>query len=84
MVKRRKIKKMIRTVIIELLIYFTVVVAYFYFVLRYLRDWLGTLYANDLVMYAVISLGLIVAQAIFLEIVTSFLLSYTNFDMVET
>lgn len=83
MSKLTNIKKTIRILIFELIIYAVVVVAYFLFVLRYLKDWLGELYQGNLIFYAAISLGLIVIQAAFLEIVTSFLMSYTIFDRAE-
>ncbi len=75
---KRRMKRIARNIIIELLIYGAVVVAYFFLVLRYLQGWLGDLYGSNLTGYAFISLGLIVAQGIFLEIVTSFLLNHSQ------
>lgn len=83
MAKYKKIRRIVRALSIELAIYFIVVVAYFFFVLRYLREWLSSLYHTELVLYAFISIGLIVLQAIFLEIVTSFLLRHTPYDIAE-
>ena len=76
---RRRLRRRARTFLIELLLYGVVVVAYFFLVLRYLQSWLGNLYQNNLVTYAFVSLGVIVAQGIFLEIVTSFLLNHLRF-----
>jgi len=76
---RRRLRRGARTFLIELLLYGVVVVAYFFLVLRYLQMWLGNLYQNNLVTYAFVSLGVIVAQGIFLEIVTSFLLNHLRF-----
>jgi len=80
---KKRLKRIVRNIIIELLIYGAVVIAYFFLVLRYLQGWLGHLYANTLTGYAFISLGLIVAQGVFLEIVTSFLLNHLQFGMPD-
>ena len=61
-----------RKFVVGLTIYFIVVAGYV-FALRLLTEPLLSLYNNRLAVYALISLGLIVAQGIILDIVTSFL-----------
>ena len=81
--EKSKIRKLIINFIIELVIYGILVVAYFYLVLRYLRLFLTDLYHNNLVVYAIIGLILIVVQAVVLEAVTSFLLDRLRLERLE-
>ena len=81
--EKSKIRKLIINFIIELVIYGILVVAYFYLVLRYLRLFLTDLYHNNLVIYAIIGLILIVVQAVVLEAVTSFLLDRLRLERLE-
>ena len=80
---KSKIRKLIVNFIIELVIYGILVVAYFYLVLRYLRLFLTDLYHDNLVVYAIIGLILIVVQAVVLEAVTSFLLDRLRLERLE-
>ena len=81
--KNPKIRKMIGSFAIELIIYSVLVVAYFFAVLRLLSEPLGRLYSSNLVLYAFLALGLIVAQAVVLEFVTSFIMGLLGLDQVE-
>ncbi|MCJ7661307.1 MAG: hypothetical protein MUO67_19325 [Anaerolineales bacterium] len=81
--EKSKIRKLIINFIIELVIYGILVVAYFYLVLRYLRLFLTDLYHDNLVIYAIIGLILIVVQAVVLEAVTSFLLDRLRLERLE-
>ena len=81
--EKSKIRKLIINFIIELVIYGILVVAYFYLVLRYLRLFLTDLYHDNLVVYAIIGLILIVVQAVVLEAVTSFLLDRLRLERLE-
>ena len=81
--EKSKIRKLIINFIIELVIYGILVVAYFYLVLRYLRLFLTELYHDNLVVYAIIGLILIVVQAVVLEAVTSFLLDRLRLERLE-
>lgn len=65
---------LIRNFIVEVLLYSILVVGYFLVVLRWLKEPLDQLFQNDLLTYAFLSLGLILAQSVALEFVTSFLL----------
>ncbi len=69
--------------VIELIIYGILVVGYFFLVLRFLAQPLATLFHSNLVAYAFIALGLIVAQGVALEAVTSFLLEQLRLDQFE-
>lgn len=60
--------------LIELPIYAVLVVAYFFLVLHFLADWLGTLHKQHVLLYAVTSIALIIGQAVALESVTTLLL----------
>ena len=76
-------RKMMGSFAIELLIYSVLVVAYFFAVLRLLGDPLSSLYSSNLVLYAFLALGLIVAQAVVLEAVTSFIMGLLGLDQIE-
>ncbi len=65
---------LVRNFLLEVLLYGVLVVAYFLVVLRWLQEPLNQMFHNDLVIYAIVSLGLILAQSVALEYVTSFLL----------
>lgn len=74
---------MIINFIIEMVIYGILVIAYFYLVLRYMGVFLNDLYHNNLVVYAILGLILIVAQAVVLEAVTSFLIDRLRLERLE-
>ena len=80
---KSKIRKLIVNFIIELVIYGILVVAYFYLVLRYLRVFLSDLYHNNLIIYAILGLILIVVQAVVLEAITTFLLDRLRLERLE-
>ncbi len=65
-----------RALLIELPIYGVLVVAYFFLVLHFLADWLGNLHAHHTVLYALVSIALIIGQAVVLESVTTILLRF--------
>jgi vacuolar-type H+-ATPase subunit I/STV1 len=82
-VKNLVARKLIRNFALELLVYAALVVGYFFLVLRFLADPLENLFANNLILYAFIALGLIVAQAVLLETVTSFVMGLLGLDQLE-
>jgi hypothetical protein len=59
---------------IELVIYSILVVAYFFLVLHFLGGWLNGLDKHSIRIYGLVSIGLIVGQAVVLESVTTFLI----------
>ena len=76
-------RSLIRGFLIELVIYAVLVIAYFFVVLRYLADPLYDLFNSNLVVYAFVALGLIVAQGLVLEAITSFILHRLGLDQLE-
>ena len=78
-----EVRIVIRNFAIEMLVYAVLVIAYFVLVLRWLAEPLSQLFQNNLVVYAFVSLGLIVAQGVLLEFVTSEFLSRLGLDRLE-
>jgi hypothetical protein len=79
----QRIWMLMRNFMIELIVYSILVVAYFVVALRLLGEWLARLFHSNLVTYALISLGLIVAQGVLLDVITSFLLDRLNLSWLE-
>ncbi len=69
-----------RNLAIELIIYGGLILAYNFFVLRWMGDWLLSIFNSKLTIYALYALGLIVIQGVFLDFVTSFLMKYIKLD----
>jgi hypothetical protein len=78
--QKPNIRILIRNLIIELLLYGVLLVIYFFVVLQFLGNFLTDLFNSQLVVYSILGLGLIVAQAVLLESVTSFLLRLLRLD----
>ena len=76
-------RKLIRNFVLELVVYAILVVGYFFLVLRFLADPLMKLFTDNLVLYAFVALGLVVAQSVLLEAVTSFIMRQTGLDQLE-
>ncbi len=76
-------RKLLRNFIIELAVYGVLVVIYFLVVLRSIGDWLTSLYYNNLTVYAILALMLIVVQAVILEKVTAFLIERLGLERLE-
>ncbi len=76
-------RTLLRNFAIELLLYGIMVVAYFFLVLRTIGPWLTDLYYNNLTVYAIAALVLIVVQAVFLEWITSFLIDRLGLERLE-
>ena len=74
------IKSFIRNLIVELVVYGILLVLYFFVVLRFLGDFLENLFYNQTIVYAFLGLGLIVAQGVLLEAITSFLIRLLRLD----
>ncbi len=64
--------------LLELAIYSVLVVAYFFLVLHYLGGWLKNLFDQQRWTYAFVALGLMLGQAVVLEMVTTLLLRFTR------
>lgn len=76
-------KRLIKNFAIELIVYGTLVVVYFLVVLQTIGDWLYSLYENNLPVYAIAALVLIVVQGVFLEMVTTFLIERLGLERLE-
>lgn len=70
---RSQVRTLIRMYAIELLIYSILVVGYFVLVLRLLAAPLYGLFSTNLTLYAFVALGLIIAQAVVLDAITTFI-----------
>ncbi|MFC2023627.1 hypothetical protein ACFLT5_02690 [Chloroflexota bacterium] len=81
--KDPRARALIRNFIIELAIYAALVVVYFLLVLRYLADPLQQLFDSNLFLYAIVCLLLIVAQAVVLESITSFIINQVGLDKLD-
>jgi hypothetical protein len=57
----------------ELTVYALLVVAYFFLVLHFLGGWLSRLDQQNVKLYALASIGLIIGQAVVLESLTTFI-----------
>jgi hypothetical protein len=75
--------RLLRSFIIEMLVYAALVVGYFLLVLRLLGEPLYRLFSSNLVLYSVVALVLIVAQGVLLEAVTSFVIGWLGLDKLE-
>jgi hypothetical protein len=74
---------LIRNFAIEVLVYAVLVIAYFLLVLRILGDPLKALFSSNLSLYAIVALGLMVAQGVVLEFITSFLINVLGLERLE-
>jgi hypothetical protein len=67
-------RQAIRSFLIELALYSLLVIAYFFLVLHFLGPGLAQINKEHIRLYALLSVGLILGQAVLLEWVTTFLL----------
>jgi hypothetical protein len=64
----------LKAFLIELVVYAALVITYFFLVLHLLGGWLHDLSSHHRYVYAITAILLIIAQAVFLEALTTFLL----------
>jgi len=83
MSQRPNLQKLARNFIIELAVYGILLIIYFFVVLQFLGEVLNNLFLNNTTLYAVVGLGLIGAQAVVLEAVTSFLIRLLHLERLE-
>jgi hypothetical protein len=81
--KNEDARKLVRNFVIELVVYGALVLAYSWVVLRWLSEPLRELFQGNLLLYALLTLGLIVAQGAVLDGVTAFLLSLLPTERLE-
>jgi hypothetical protein len=73
----------VRNFIIELAVYGVLLVIYFFAVLQFLGGMLSNLFVNNMSLYAIVGLALIITQAVVLEAVTSYLIRLLHLDRLE-
>jgi len=78
--KKMEPRKLIRNLLIEIFIYGLLIFGYYLLVLRWLGDWISSIFNSNLYIYAAVGLGLIFGQAVLLDIITSFLMKYIKLD----
>ena len=81
--KSKDLHVLIRNFAIEMLVYSGLVLLYSVVALRWLSEPLCRLFNSNLLAYAVLSLGLIVAQGALLDVVTAFLLDQLPLERLE-
>lgn len=78
--KRMEPGPLFRNLLIEIVIYSILIFGYYLLVLRWLDDWLLTIFNTNLVYYAFAGLGMILIQAVLLDFVTSYLMKFIKTD----
>lgn len=78
--KKQEMRRLLRNLMIELIGYGLLIVAYSVVAQRLLSEPLARLFDSNLVAYAFVGLGLIVAQGLLLDVITSFLLDQLHLD----
>ena len=80
---RPGLRRLLRTLAVELIIYGVLLAAYFLFALRFLDQPLMRLLENNLTLYALAALGLIFAQGAVLDAIASFLVRLFRRDLSD-
>ena len=75
-ITKKEKTKTFRAFLVELAIYIVFVTVYFFLVLHFLANWLQDLYLHHVNVYALMTIVLIIGQAVFLEAVTTWLLRF--------
>ena len=65
--------KALRAFLLELLVYAVFVTGYFFLVLHFLAGWLQDLHLHHVKVYALVTIVLIIGQAVLLESITTWL-----------
>jgi len=76
-------KRVFVRLLVELLVYGVLLLAYFLIVLTFLGKPLDRMFRENLPLYGVLGLGLIVAQAVLLDVVTSFLVGHLGLERLK-
>ena len=72
--EQRRSEPPLRLFIVELVIFASLVVGYFFLVLIFLTNWLKTLFDQSKPLYALVALALIVTQGVVLEVISAVVL----------
>ena len=83
LLRTQRRRKFARNLLIEFGIYGVLLVIYFFAVLRLLGGVLSNLFESNLIIYAFVGLGLIVAQGVLLESITSFFIRLLRLDRLD-
>lgn len=71
----RELRSSVKSFLIELLVYASLVAGYFFLVLNFLNNWLQRLFQQERRVYAAAALLLIIGQGLLLEVLTRALLA---------
>ena len=72
--EQRQSEPSLKSFIVELMIFASLVVGYFFLVLIFLANWLKTLFDESKPLYALVALALIVTQGVVLEVISAVVL----------
>lgn len=72
--------KLLRNLVVEIIIYSLLIFGYYMLVLRFLGEWIFSIFHTNLILYAFAGLGLIFVQAVILDLLTSFLMKFIKLD----
>ena len=78
--KKMEPRKLFRNMLIEIIIYSLLIFGYYLLALRWMGDWMASVFNSNLYLYAFSGLFLIITQAVLLEMLTSFLMKYIKLD----
>ncbi|MCB9420647.1 MAG: hypothetical protein H6667_12640 [Ardenticatenaceae bacterium] len=78
-----KTRRLLRTLVLEVIVYSILLLVYFLVVLRFLGQPLNELFHQNLAVYAGATLLLIVVQSVALDFVTSFLVKRLDLEKAE-
>lgn len=82
--KKMEPRKLFRNLLIEIIIYSMLIFGYYLLVLRWLGEWIASIFNSNLYLYAFAGLGLIIVQAVLLDFLTSFLMKFFKLDQFGT
>ena len=71
---KAEVRRAVFSFLVELLLYSILVVGYFFLVLHFLGPSLSALHKDRIPLYALVSVALIIGQAVVLESLTTFLI----------
>lgn len=78
--KKMEPRKLFRNLLFEIVIYSLLIFGYYVLALRWLGDWIASVFNSNLYLYSAVCLGLIITQAVLLDILTSFLMKFIKLD----
>ena len=81
--KMPDVRRILRNLAIEMVLYAILLIGYFLVVLQYVAQPLANYFNSNLTAYAFIGLGLIIAQAVLLDNIVGFLIKLLGLGHVE-